>query len=79
MGLRVEEFHNKMTNFLIKLLEKMNQLQEYHIDMRNWNGMFSMGGLKKILDSKKVANKEEFSLIRKSLIGGNKPSGKEGD
>ena len=30
--------------------------------------MFSMGGLKKILDTKVISNKQEFSMIRKSLI-----------
>ncbi len=36
--------------------------------MRGWNGLFSMSGLKKTLDTKVISNKQEFSLIRKSLI-----------
>lgn len=68
MQLRVEEYHRKMVEFLSNLLVKLNVLQEYHIDMRGWNGMFSMGGLKKTLDTKVISNKQEFSLIRKSLI-----------
>lgn len=57
-----------MVEFLSNLLIKLNVLQEYHIDLRNWHGMFSMGGLKKILDTKVISNKQEFSLIRRSLI-----------
>jgi len=57
-----------MVEFLSNLLLKLNLLQEYHIDLRHWNGMFSMGGLKKILDTKVISNKQEFSMIRKSLI-----------
>lgn len=80
MGLRVEEFHSKMTAFLGNLLTKMTQLNEYHIDMRNWNGMLSMPGLKKILDTKVISNKQEFSLIRRSLVGGGgKLPAKEGE
>ena len=75
---RVEEFHNKMTSFLSNLLVKLNVLTEYYIDFRNWNSMFSMSTLKKILDTRVVSNKQEFSLIRKSLIAGNKQA-KEGE
>lgn len=78
-GRRVEEFHNKMTFFLINLLTKMSNIQEYHIDMRNWNGMFGMSGLKKILDTKVVSNKQEFSLIRRSFAPQNKMPAKEGE
>jgi hypothetical protein len=48
---------------------KLSVVQEYHIDLRNWNGMFSMGGLKKILDTKVISNKQEYSQLRMSLIG----------
>ena len=70
MGLRVEEYHARMTYFLSNLLVKMTQLLDYHIDMRNWNGLFRMPGLKKTLDTKVISNKQEFSLIRKSLMPG---------
>ena len=56
-GLRVEEFHSRMTFFFGNLLVKMIQLQDYHIDMRNWHGCFSMPGLKKTLDTKVISNK----------------------
>jgi Asp-tRNA(Asn)/Glu-tRNA(Gln) amidotransferase B subunit len=74
--LRVDEFHRKMVEFLSNLLIKLNTLQEYHIDLRNWHGNFSMSGLKKILDTKVISNKQEFSLIRRSLINNkNQPQG----
>jgi hypothetical protein len=52
MQLRVDEFHKNMTVFLGGLLYKLPNIQEYHIDMRNWNGMFNMSGLKKQLDTR---------------------------
>ena len=57
-GLRVEQFHGRMTSFFGNLLVKMIQLQDYHIDMRNWNSIFSMPGLKKTLDTKVISNKQ---------------------
>jgi hypothetical protein len=76
---RVEEYHTRMTAFLSNLLVKLAILNEYHIDMRNWNGLFSMGGLKKILDTRVISNKQEYSLIRKSLIAANNKPGKEAE
>ena len=72
MGLRVEEFHNKMAFFFGNLLVKMIHLQEYHIDLRSWNGIFSMASLKKTLDTKVISSKNEFSNLRKSVLPGNK-------
>lgn len=57
MGLRVEEFHAQMAKFVLNLLNKMTVVQDYHIDLRNWNGMFNMSGLKKLLDTKELKNK----------------------
>lgn len=56
-----------MSKFFFNLLNKMSVVQEFHIDLRNWNGMFNMSGLKKILDTKELKNKMEYSVIRKSL------------
>jgi hypothetical protein len=67
-----------MVQFFGNLLVKLKVLNEYQIDFRNWNGIFSMSGLKKTLDTRVISNKQEFSLIRKSLIAGNKPV-KEGE
>jgi hypothetical protein len=75
MQLRVDEFHKNMTVFLGGLLYKLPQIQEYHIDMRNWNGMFNMSSLKKQLDTR-VNSKQEFSLIRRSLGLASKAIGK---
>lgn len=75
MQLRVEEFHKQMTTFLGGLLYKLPEIQEYHIDLRNWHSMFGMGNLKKQLDTK-VNSKQEFSLIRRSLGLASKAVGK---
>lgn len=75
MQLKVEEFHKQMTTFLGGLLYKLPQIQEYHIDMRNWHSIFGMGNLKKQLDTK-VNSKQEFSLIRRSLGLASKAIGK---
>ena len=78
--LKVEEFHKKMTEFLTTLLVKMQNINEYHIDFRNWNAKFGMAALKKSLDTKVNANaRGEFSLIRKSLVQVSKGIGKGAD
>jgi hypothetical protein len=64
--LKVADFHKNMLNFLGGLLLRLPEVQEYHIDMRNWNSMFGMASLKKTLDTKKNA-KQESSSIRNSL------------
>ena len=80
MGLKVEEFHKKMTEFLTNLLMRLPNINEYHIDFRNWHAKFGMGNLKKSLDTKVNANaRAEFSLIRKSLGMGSKGIGKGGE
>ena len=69
-----------MTEFLTTLLVKMQNINEYHIDFRNWNAKFGMAALKKSLDTKVNANaRGEFSLIRKSLVQVSKGIGKGGD
>jgi hypothetical protein len=68
-----------MLEFLSNLLIKLNLLEEYHIDLRNWNSTFSMSGLKKILDTKVISNKQEFSLIRRSLINNKNQPQNAGD
>lgn len=45
-----------MTEFLTTLLVKMQNINEYHIDFRNWNAKFGMAALKKSLDTKVNAN-----------------------
>jgi len=73
--LRVEDFHKNMTSFLGGLLTKLPHVQEYHIDLRNWNAMFGMPSLKKTLDTK-VNSRQEFSLIRRSLGAASKSIGR---
>ena len=79
INLRVEEFHQKMVAFLSNLLVKLGNMQEYHIDLRNWHSTLSMGALKKILDSKVISNKQEFSQLRNSFITANKQARENGE
>lgn len=68
--LRVQQFHGKMIQFIQGLLNKLEEVQEYHIDMRNWHKIFDMTGLKKTLDTKlnESSNKQQFSINNKISI-----------
>lgn len=74
--MRVEAFHKKMAEFLQGLLNQLQNAQEYHIDLRNWNGKFGMGNLKKILDTTVNKKKAEYSGLRQSLDRTSKIAGR---
>lgn len=50
MAKRVESFHRLMREFVDALKQKLDKLEEFELDMRNWNGLFHMRDLKKELD-----------------------------
>ena len=64
MALRVETFHRLLANqFLSALKEKFDpEVEDFEMDMRNWNGSFKMGELKKMLD-KEFAQEGAMRLI----------------
>ena len=42
MALRVKAFHLLIINFMRKVQEELQKLDEIEIDLRNWNGLFQM-------------------------------------
>jgi len=50
MALRVKAFHLLIINFMRKVQEELQKLDEIEIDLRNWNTLFQMNELKKLLD-----------------------------
>jgi hypothetical protein len=52
MALRVKDFHVKFIDFMQAFHQQFEGLQEIDVEMdfRNWNGLFKMGDLKRILD-----------------------------
>lgn len=46
---RVERFHRKIAKFIKEIKEKLSGLEEFELDLRNWNALFQMSEMKKML------------------------------
>jgi hypothetical protein len=49
MSQRIQAFHRSIHSFVNEIVEKLGKLEEFELDMCNWNGNFQMGELKKML------------------------------
>lgn len=62
MSERVRAFHRLIIAFVGDVQRNLENLEEFELDMRNWNGLFQMGDLKKLLD-KEFAQMGALKLI----------------
>lgn len=54
-----------MESFVTELLNGMNYIEDFELDMRNWNDILKMKSLKKKLDNVSKEDRREVSIMSK--------------